>query len=154
MDIMTKITIAFGSETGTAEGLAEETATTLSAKGYQCQVVDLEDFTVEALSESQVFLLITSTFGEGEPPTNAEDFYDELMSADALDLSQLAFSVCALGDQTYEFFCQCGKDFDKRLEELGAKRIAARVDCDTDYLEYDDWSANVESGLSQQFSSP
>ena len=79
---MTKITIAFGSETGTAEGLAEETATTLSAKGYECQVIDLEDFTLDILSNAQVFLLITSTFGEGEPPTNAEDFYDDLMSAD------------------------------------------------------------------------
>ena len=75
MDIMTNIMIAFGSETGTAEGLAEQTATVLTAKGYQCQVIDLEDFTLEDLSSAQVFLLITSTFGEGEPPTNAEVFY-------------------------------------------------------------------------------
>ena len=147
MDVMTEITIAFGSETGTSEGLAQDAAAILANKGYTCHVIDLEDFTIEDLEQIKFLLLITSTFGEGEPPTNAEFFYDEIMSADSTDLSQLKFSVCALGDSNYEFFCQCGKDFDQRLEALGGQRFAPRVDCDADYLEYDDWWLGVEGAL-------
>ena len=68
---------------------------------------------------------------------------------DSLSLSQLSFSVCALGDTSYEFFCQCGRDFDRRLEELGARRIAPRVDCDVDYDEgFETWWTGVERALS------
>jgi len=147
MDVMTDITIAFGSETGTAEGLAFDTSKALKSLGYSCQVVDLDEYTIDELSQSKIFLMITSTFGEGEPPGNAEFFYEELMEADSLDLSQVQFSVCALGDTNYDDFCQCGKDFDRRLEELGAQRFAPRVDCNADYIEYDDWWDGVVAGL-------
>jgi sulfite reductase (NADPH) flavoprotein alpha-component len=147
MNVMTDITIAFGSETGTSEGLAQDAAKILTAKGYNCHVIDLEDFTLDILIKIKLLLLITSTFGEGEPPTNAELFYDELMSTESTDLSQLQFSVCALGDRSYEFFCQCGKDFDHRLGALGGQRLASRADCDTDCLEYDDWWTSVENAL-------
>ncbi|HCC19919.1 MAG TPA: sulfite reductase subunit alpha, partial [Verrucomicrobiales bacterium] len=88
-----------------------------------------------------------STWGEGEPPETAETFYNELMSTD-LSLAGLEFAVCALGDTSYEQFCQTGKDVDARLEKLGAKRITERVDCDVDYDEsYAGWNKNVWSIL-------
>lgn len=60
----------------------------------------------------------------------------------------MRFSVLALGDQTYEFFCQTGKDFDNRLAELGAERIYDRVDCDVDYDEdAEKWMANVINAI-------
>ena len=144
---MTEITIAFGTETGNAEELATETAKRLQAASFKTNVLDLENFSLDDLSHCKTLLLITSTYGEGEPPSNAERFYDDIMSSDAPRLDQLRFSICALGDSDYELFCQCGKDFDQRFEELGATRFAPRVDCDTDYLEYDDWFSGVEQGL-------
>ena len=145
MDVMTEITIAFGTETGNSESLARDTSKKLQSLGYSSNVVDLEEFTLDALAQAKVLLLITSTYGEGEPPDNAQHFYDDLMDAQ-LSLSHLKFSVCALGDSDYDLFCQCGKDFDQRLEALGAHRFAPRVDCDADYIEYDDWigSCSVE----------
>lgn len=146
MDVMTEITIAFGTETGNSESLALDTSKKLQSLGYPSSVVNLEDFTLDDLSRAQVLLIITSTYGEGEPPENARDFYEDLMDAQ-LSLQHLQFSVCALGDRDYDLFCQCGKDFDERLAELGAKRFAPRVDCDADYIEYDDWLVGVESGI-------
>jgi sulfite reductase (NADPH) flavoprotein alpha-component len=146
---MTEITIAFGTETGNSESLAKSTARKLQALGHQAQVIDLEEFTLELLSSCQFLLLITSTYGEGEPPGNSEAFYDDLMESQ-LSLSQLNFSVCGLGDTSYELFCQCGKDLDRRLAELGAHRFAPRVDCDVEYVEYRDWLDGVIEGLAQR----
>ena len=145
---MTEITIAFGTETGNSESLAKRTAKQLKAMGHKTQVVDLEDFSLEALAACRVLLVITSTYGEGEPPDSVEPFYDDLMESQQ-NLSHLQFSVCALGDTSYDLFCQCGKDIDERLGALGAQRFAPRVDCDADYDEYDDWWSGVVQGLSK-----
>ena len=145
--LMSDITIVFGTETGNSESLAKMTSKRLQSQGHQVLVMDLEEFSVDKLLQVKHLLVITSTYGEGEPPANAEEFYDDLMSDDAPNLSHLSFSVCALGDQDYDLFCQCGKDIDERLQELGASRFAARVDCDADYLEFEDWWHGVEVGL-------
>ena len=146
---MKEIIVAFGTETGNAESLADEVASKLSSANRAHRVVNLEDFSLEELDAADLLLLITSTYGEGEAPSDAEDFHEELMEVNDLSLSQLSFSVCALGDTSYELFCQCGKDFDRRLEELGGRRIAPRVDCDVDYDEgFKTWWTEVERALS------
>ena len=81
------------------------------------------DFKPNNLKKIQNLLIVTSTHGEGEPPDNAIAFYEFLHGKRAPKLDDLRFSVLSLGDSSYEFFCQTGKDFDKRLEELGGKRI-------------------------------
>lgn len=92
-------------------------------------------------------LVITSTYGNGDPPSNAEDLQAYLMKK-APPMPDLKFSVCGLGDTTYERFAQCGKDFDRRLGELGATRIADRKDCDVDYDDaFDEWFAEVVEAL-------
>ena len=144
---MSEIKIVFGTETGNSESLAKQTAKRLQAQGHQVSVVDMEDYTAADLSAEQVLLVITSTYGEGEPPANAEDFFDELMDWQGSSLAHLKFSVCALGDSDYDLFCQCGKDIDEQLAKLGAQRFAPRIDCDTDYVEYEDWWGGVEHGL-------
>lgn len=78
---------------------------------------------------------MVSTHGEGEPPDNAIPFHEFLNSKRAPKLDGLRYSVLALGDTSYEFFCQTGKDFDKRLQELGATALVPRVDCDVDFDE-------------------
>ena len=143
-----RILIAYGTETYNAEGLAHDTAELLGERGFSSEVLDLEDFQEDVFNGLDVFLLITSTFGDGEPPSNAEDAYETIMSDDAPSMAGIGFSVCALGDTDYEHFCQCGKDFDKRLQELGGKRIARRVDCDTDFEEpWSEWVDSVLTGL-------
>ena len=73
-------------------------------------------------------LLITSTYGEGEPPDNAQAFHTALHADSAPRLEHLQFSVLGLGDSSYPDFCQCSKEFDARFEALGAQRSAAMVD--------------------------
>ncbi len=79
--------------------------------------------------------MVVSTHGEGDPPDNAISFYEFLHSKRAPQLEELRYAVLSLGDTSYEFFCQTGKDFDKRLQELGGKSLTERVDCDVDFDE-------------------
>ena len=145
-----RIVVAYGTETYNAEGLASESCDILAEHGYDAQVLDLEDFEPEVLMRTDLLLIITSTFGDGEPPSNAETAYELFMSDDAPSMSGIQFSVCGLGDTDYEHFCQCGKDFDRRLSELGGQRMARRVDCDTDFDDaYQGWIDTVVAGLSR-----
>ena len=75
-------------------------------------------------------VILCSTYGNGDPPDNAREFYDQLFETEGLDLSQVRFAVFAMGDQSYPNFCRCGRDIDRRLEGCGAKRLITRVDCD------------------------
>lgn len=130
-----EVTILFGSQTGNSEGLSKKLAQKLEAQGFQVTRSAMRDFKPNALKKVQNLLVVVSTHGEGEPPDNAISFYEFLHSKRAPQLNGLQFSVLALGDTSYAQFCQTGKDFDKRLEELGGKRICPRVDCDVDFDE-------------------
>src|SRR4051812_36261272 len=126
---MQPVHILFGTESGNAQGLAKRAADALTKSGFQPKVIDMMDFEGENLSSLRRLLVITSTYGNGDPPSNAEALHAYLMKKCG-PLPDVAFTVCALGDTTYDRFAQCGKDFDKRLGELGATRIAPRQDCD------------------------
>ena len=78
-------------------------------------------------------LIVTSTWGDGDPPDNAVGFWNFLNSNAAPNLGHLNFSVLALGDRNYSSFCGAGRKFDEQLEKLGANRIHPRADCDVDY---------------------
>lgn len=134
-----KVTVLYGSETGTARLLSERMAEKLDAASFMVTLLALDDFKTSKLKKTGDLLIITATHGEGDPPNNAISFYEFLHSRKAPTLEQLRFSVLSLGDTSYEFFCQTGKDLDKRLEELGGERLYERVDCDLDF----DEQANV-----------
>lgn len=129
---MQPIYIVFGTESGNAQALAERAQETLEKVGLPCKVVDMLDLAFESVVELEYLLVITSTYGNGDPPSNAEGFHAFLMRK-APPLPRLSFSVCGLGDTTYDRFAHCGKDFDRRLGELGATRLVDRQDCDVDY---------------------
>lgn len=127
------ITILVGSQTGNSEALAALAQQTASSRGLKTVVKKMGDYKLPQLKNEKFLMVIVSTHGEGVPPDNAKEFYDFLHSKRAPALKNTQFSVLGLGDSSYEFFCKMGKDFDKRLEELGASRYHPRVDCDVDY---------------------
>ncbi|MEH7308843.1 assimilatory sulfite reductase (NADPH) flavoprotein subunit [Neobacillus drentensis] len=144
------VTILFGSQTGNAQGLAKKAAKKLEADGFQVTVLAMSDFKPNNLKKVENLLIVASTHGEGTPPDNALSFHEFLHGKRAPKLDHLRFSILALGDSSYEFFCQTGKDFDKRLEELGGLRLYPRFDCDLDYDEpAAEWLAGVLSNLKE-----
>ncbi len=148
--ISKEVTVLFGSQTGNSQKLAKKLSGNLQEQGFQVTLSSMSDFKPNTLKKVQNLFIIVSTHGEGEPPDNALSFHEFLHSKRAPQLEGLRFSVLALGDTSYEFFCQTGKDFDKRLEELGGKRLTPRVDCDVDYDESAaEWMNNVLASLSE-----
>ena len=122
----------FGSQTGTSEGLARRFAKEAKKVGFETRVIGMESYSTIDLTKEKRLIIITSTYGDGEMPDNAQTFWDYLKNGTAPRLEHLEFSVLALGDRNYSQFCQAGKAFDARLEDLGAKRIHPRTDCDVD----------------------
>src|SRR5690606_2018132 len=144
------LTILYGSETGNALALGEELAVAAVALGLTATAVDMADYRPASLKQEQDLLLITSTHGEGEPPQPALAFFEFIAGRKAPRLEGVRFAVLALGDSTYEFYCETGKRLDRRLEELGAERLEARIDCDVDQLgQGRDWAKTVLQALAQ-----
>lgn len=128
------LSILVGSQTGTAEKLAKRMVKEAGQRGFAPTVHDLSKYPVGQLASEERLLIITSTYGDGEPPDNAKSFWTFLESTSA-KLTQTRYSVCALGDSNYPKFCAFGKAIDERFGALGAVVVHPRVDCDVDYEE-------------------
>ncbi|WP_031443985.1 assimilatory sulfite reductase (NADPH) flavoprotein subunit [Arenibacter algicola] len=145
-----KVHILFGSHTGNSEGLAKELHARAKDMGIDALISDMASFKTRELKNIKKLAVIVSTHGLGEPPVQAEDFYNYLHSKKAPNLAHLQYSVLALGDSSYLDFCQTGKDFDTVLEKLGAQKIVPRQDCDVDYVdEAETWQKNFLSAIIQ-----
>ncbi len=130
-----ELTILYGSQTGNAEEVAQQAARKAEERGFQPQVLDMADCNKPKLKAASRLLVVVSTHGEGEAPDNPTELHELVHSKKAPPLKDAKFSVLALGDTSYEHFCQTGRDFDTRLEALGAERVHPRVDCDVDFEE-------------------
>lgn len=125
--------ILFGSQTGSAEGLAKKLAKESESRGFTPKLAALNDFESAGLAAAHKAIIISSTWGDGEPPDNAVNFWNWLNAETAPRLESLNFAVLGLGDKNYSDFCGASKKFDERLAALGAKRLAPRGECDVDY---------------------
>ncbi len=128
-----KLTIIFASQTGNAKGVAESLEQEAKAQGIDVALFDASDYKGKNLAKETHVIIVASTNGEGEAPDNAIELHEFLQSKKAPKLPNLKYGVIGLGDSSYEFFCQTGKDFDTYLSKLGATPFIDRVDCDVDY---------------------
>lgn len=118
-----KLTILVGTMTGTAEMVAQEVQTALEAAGRGASIRPMDDLDSEVFAGGGTFLICTSTYGQGDVPDNAQEFFASL-ERDRPDLSAVTYGLIALGDLTYrDTFCEGGIRFDTLLTELGARRV-------------------------------
>lgn len=145
------LTILYGSQTGNAEGVAEQLQTAAEGRGLAVSLCDMGDYKPKSLKNEKNLVVVTSTQGEGEPPDNAEELYAFIFGKKAPKLDGVKFSVLGLGDTSYEFFCNIGREFDEQLAKLGGERVHDRVDCDVDYEDAAEaWVAGVVEKFGEQ----
>ena len=130
---MPGITLISASQTGNARRVAEALRDDLIAAQLNVKLVNAGDYKFKQIASEKLLVIVTSTQGEGESPEEAVALHKFLFSKKAPKLEGTAFAVFGLGDTSYEFFCQSGKDFDSRLAELGGERLLDRVDADVEY---------------------
>jgi MioC protein len=120
------VTILVGTMTGTAQLCAQEMELALDDGETEVATRLMDGLDSSAFSDDSVFLICTSTYGQGDVPDNARALYEHLQSARP-DLSRVRYGVFGLGDRTYaETFNFGGKRFDEILTELGARRVGER----------------------------
>ena len=145
------VTLLSASQTGNARRLAEQVRDDLLAHDIAVNLINAGDYKFKQIAQEKWLVVVTSTQGEGEPPEEAVALHKYLMSKKAPKLNETAFAVFGLGDSSYEFFCQAGKDFDQRLADLGAERLLDRGDADVDYqAAADAWREQVVATLKQR----
>ncbi len=138
------ITLLSASQTGNARRVAEALRDDLLAAKLNVNLVNAGDYKFKQIANEKLLVVVASTQGEGEPPEEAVALHKFLFSKKAPKLNGSAFAVFGLGDTSYEFFCQCGKDFDSKLAELGAERLLDRVDADVEYqAAASEWRARI-----------
>ncbi len=133
-----KLNILWASMSGNAEDVAKKLDAKAKKIGLDTNRVEMNDVTMTDLSNMKNIAIVTSTTGEGDLPTNGEDFWDDLKNYDS-ELKNINYSVCALGDRSHDIFCGAGKKVDERLLKLKANKIFDRQECDGDDAGSDEW---------------
>lgn len=149
------ILLAYASQTGQAQALAEHCAQQLHAAGWAVALQPLNRTTPEQLQAATHAVFIASTYGEGDAPDNAALFQRQCMGQ-ALPLPQLRYSLLALGDSQYTQFCGFGRALDAWLQAQQAQPLHARIDVDQaqdSAAALADWQTQLATALQLQSSS-
>ncbi|WP_341653378.1 flavodoxin domain-containing protein [Blattabacterium cuenoti] len=128
-----KITLVYGTETGNAKSLAFDIYEKAKQEKIKIKLISLDQYCLRDLEKEDYFFIVMSTHGEGAPPSSAKSFFDFIHHNKNLFLKNMKYSVLALGDKSYTYFCKAGEDVDKRLYDIGAIRIIPLYKCDVDY---------------------
>jgi MioC protein len=141
------IKILVGTMTGTAEMVAQEVQQTLEAAGHDVSVEMMDNLDASVFDGGGIFLICSSTYGNGDVPDNAQALFASLESARP-NLSAVTYGVIGLGDRTYkDTFCQGGVRFDELLTQLGARRAG-------DILKHDASSGTLPEEVAAQWVVP
>jgi sulfite reductase (NADPH) flavoprotein alpha-component len=150
-----RLVIGFASETGNARSLANTLYLDPEFAAFEPSITSLADFDLARFDHNDRLVVISSSFGDGEPPANAEGFLEALKSLS--DPHSLRYAIFGIGDVAYPNFCGFTKALDATLKELGATSFVNRVDADTDYYAFfESWRSvllavlrgNDQAGLS------
>jgi flavodoxin/succinate dehydrogenase/fumarate reductase-like Fe-S protein/ferredoxin len=137
------LAVFFGSQTGNAAGLAEKTVKRAAAYGLEGTAIDMDGYDQANFAAHKRILIITSTWGEGEMPDNAEVLWNGTCSTNPA-LAGVQYSVCAIGDSSYDEYCKAGHDWDQKFSSLGATSILEIKLCDVDFDEpWEQWVSEV-----------
>ena len=127
------LVVLYGSRSGNARKIAEQTHIYAGYCGLTSVLCDMQSLDYSVFSQIQNILLIVSTHGEGEPPYAAEEFYEWIHSPQAPLMEKCNYSVLALGDSSYKHYCKTGVEIDHRLDQLSGKRLKEVETCDLDF---------------------
>ena len=140
------INVLYGTLSGNSESCAELLRDSLTTAGFTAELSSISEVNAEFISKCKYVFLCISTYGDGDPPDDVWDQWDEMVESQDNDFSNFKYSVLALGDTDYELFCEAGKKFDEAFKNQGATRVLDRVDCDVDFEDPSKlWIENVVS---------
>jgi len=146
-----RVTVLYGSDTGTSELVAKDFQFEMKRRGMKAKVLGMNDLPVEELNEHQTILAVVATAGQGDMPKTAVKFWQEmetfLETAPADHMKDTRFAVFGMGDSSYVFFNEAAKKVDEAFVKLGAQRLQPMGNGDDqDPERYDsaleDWSPN------------
>jgi len=161
-----RMVVFYGSQTGTAEEFSARLAKEGMRYGFRGVVADPEENEMEDLPElakeefeeeiggPALAVFCLATYGEGDPTDNAQAFFDWLQEG-GIEFSGLRYAVFGLGNSTYEHFNAMGKFVDKKLEEMGGKRVHALGQGDDDVNIEEDfvrWKEAFWTSVCEEFS--
>jgi sulfite reductase (NADPH) flavoprotein alpha-component len=150
-----RATVLFASQTGNGRRVAERLHRQLESQGLAARLVNVAEYRARDLADERLLYIVASTHGDGDPPDDARGLLDHLFGRKAAPLPQLAYSVLALGDSSYPKFCETGRQLDRRLAELGARRLVALTEADVDFQPIaDSWSQQSVAFTREQLQAP
>ena len=150
-----RATVLFASQTGNGRRVAEKLHRQLESQGLAARLINVADYRQRDLATERLLYIVASTHGDGDPPDDARAFIDLLNSRKAPRLDPLSYSILALGDSSYPKYCETGRALDRRLAELGARRLADISEADVDFqATAEAWAQRAIAFAREQLQSP